>query len=42
MAFNPFWVAIASGAGAALGELSGYLVGFSGQPMLEQSERVQN
>ena len=41
MAFNPFWVAIASGAGAALGEFSGYLVGFSGQPMLEQSERVQ-
>jgi len=41
MAFNPLWVAMASGAGAALGELSGYLVGFSGQPMLEKSERVQ-
>ncbi len=40
--FNPFWVAIASGAGAALGELSGYLVGFSGQPMLEKSEKVKN
>lgn len=41
MVFNPFWVAIASGAGAALGELSGYLVGFSGQPMLEKSEKVK-
>ena len=41
MVFNPFWVAIASGAGAALGELSGYLVGFGGQPMLEKSERVK-
>ncbi len=41
MVFNPFWVAIASGAGAALGELSGYLVGFSGQPMLEKSENVK-
>ncbi len=40
--FNPFWVAIASASGAALGELSGYLVGFSGQPMLEKSERVRN
>ncbi len=39
--FNPFWVAIASGAGAALGELSGYLLGFSGQPMLEKSENVK-
>ena len=41
MIFNPFWVAIASGAGAALGELSGYLAGFSGQPMLEKSEKVK-
>jgi len=41
MVFSPFWVAIASGAGAALGELSGYLVGFGGQPMLEKSERVK-
>ena len=41
MVFNPFWVAIASGAGAALGELSGYLVGVSGQTMIEKSERVK-
>ena len=29
--FNPFWVALAAGTGAAMGELSGYLAGFSGQ-----------
>lgn len=29
--FNPFWVAVAAGAGASIGELSGYLAGFSGQ-----------
>jgi membrane protein YqaA with SNARE-associated domain len=34
--FNPFWVGIVSGAGAALGELSGYLAGFSGQAVVEQ------
>lgn len=39
--FNPFFVSIAAGAGAALGELSGYLVGFSGQAVVEGSERYQ-
>ena len=33
--FDPFWVGIAAGAGAALGELTGYLAGFSGQGVLE-------
>jgi uncharacterized membrane protein YdjX (TVP38/TMEM64 family) len=33
--FNPFWVAIAAGSGATLGELSGYLLGFSGQGVIE-------
>ena len=37
--FNPFWVAIAAGAGAALGELSGYLAGFSGQAVVENAKR---
>jgi len=43
--FDPFWVAIASGAGAALGELSGYLAGFSGQAVVENKdyyERLRN
>jgi membrane protein YqaA with SNARE-associated domain len=33
---NPFWVAVAAGSGAALGELSGYLAGFSGQAVVER------
>lgn len=36
--FNPFWVAVAAGSGAALGELSGYLAGFSGQAVVENRE----
>jgi len=39
--FNPFWVSIAAGAGAAIGELSGYMAGFSGQAVVENSERYQ-
>ena len=37
--FNPFGVAIAAGTGAALGELTGYLAGFSGQAVVEKVER---
>ena len=37
--FNPFYVAVAAGTGAALGELSGYMVGFSGQAVVENSSR---
>ncbi len=39
--FNPLLVSIAAGAGAALGELSGYLAGFSGQAVVERSERYE-
>lgn len=35
--FNPFWVAIAAGTGAALGELSGYLAGYGGQMVVERT-----
>ena len=35
---NPVYVALAAGAGAALGELSGYLAGFSGQGVVENRE----
>lgn len=35
--FHPFWVAVAAGSGAALGELSGYLAGFSGQGVAEKT-----
>lgn len=40
--FNPFWVAVAAGAGASLGELSGYLAGFSGQMVIQNTSRYEN
>jgi membrane protein DedA with SNARE-associated domain len=36
--FNPLWVGIAAGLGAAIGELSGYLAGFSGQAIIENRQ----
>ena len=33
--FNPWVVSLTAGAGAALGEMVGYLAGFSGQPVIE-------
>lgn len=37
--FSPFLVGLAAGAGATLGELSGYLAGFSGQGIIEDQKR---
>ena len=39
--FNPLLVALVAGAGAALGELTGYLVGFSSQPVIEHANVYQ-
>ncbi len=36
--FNPIGVAIAAGSGAMLGELSGYLAGFSGRAIIENTK----
>lgn len=36
--FNPILVGLAAGAGGALGELSGYLAGFSGQAVIERTD----
>jgi len=36
--FHPLGVAVAAGTGGALGELSGYLAGFSGQAVVERSD----
>ena len=36
--FNPFLVGLAAGTGGAIGELSGYLAGFSGQAIIERSD----
>lgn len=39
--FNPLFVSFAAGAGAAIGELSGYLAGFSGQMVVENTNRYE-
>ena len=36
--FNPIYVGLAAGTGGAIGELSGYLAGFSGQGIVERTE----
>jgi membrane protein DedA with SNARE-associated domain len=35
---NPLWVGIAAGLGATIGELSGYMAGFSGQAFIENRQ----
>ncbi len=43
--FNPYLVALAAGTGSALGELTGYLAGFSGRGVAEQTriyEKLEN
>lgn len=35
--FNPYLVALAAGTGSALGELTGYMAGFSGQGVVERT-----
>ena len=39
--FNPFLVALAAGIGAGLGEVTGYLAGFSGQIIVEHSKMYE-
>ena len=39
--FNPLAVALAAGSGAAIGELTGYLAGLSGQIFAERSKAYQ-
>ncbi len=39
--FNPIGVGLAAGTGGALGELSGYLAGFSGQAVIEQMDAYE-
>jgi membrane protein YqaA with SNARE-associated domain len=36
--FNPVGVALAAGTGGAIGELTGYLAGFSGQAVIERMD----
>jgi uncharacterized membrane protein YdjX (TVP38/TMEM64 family) len=37
--FNPLGIALAAGSGGAIGELSGYLAGFSGQAAVENTKK---
>jgi len=39
--FNPFLVGLAAGAGGALGELSGYLAGFSGEAVVPHTRTYE-
>ncbi len=39
--FHPVGVALAAGAGAALGELTGYMAGFGGQEVVERVEMYE-
>jgi membrane protein YqaA with SNARE-associated domain len=39
--YNPLLVALAAGAGAAIGELSGYLAGYSGNIVIQNRARTQ-
>ena len=42
--FNPLYVGLAAGTGGAIGELSGFLAGFSGQAIIEKThiyERIK-
>jgi uncharacterized membrane protein YdjX (TVP38/TMEM64 family) len=39
--FHPVGVALAAGSGAAVGELSGYLAGFSGRAIIERADVYQ-
>lgn len=39
--FNPWLVGLFAGLGAALGELSGYMAGFSGQALVEHTNRYK-
>jgi uncharacterized membrane protein YdjX (TVP38/TMEM64 family) len=39
--FNPFWVAVAAGLGAGIGETSGYLAGMSSRETIQKSEKMR-
>jgi uncharacterized membrane protein YdjX (TVP38/TMEM64 family) len=40
-AYNPFLLGLAAGAGAALGEITGYMAGYSGQIIFRNSKTYQ-
>ena len=40
-ALNPFWVGIAAGLGASVGELSSFLAGYSGRAVIENTQTYE-
>ena len=38
--FNPFFVGIVTGVGAAIGELTGYLVGYGGKVVIKDNKKL--
>ena len=40
-ALDPFWIGVAAGAGATIGELTGYGAGFSGQGFVEHAKMYE-
>lgn len=40
-ALNPFWIGLAAGAGATIGELTGYGAGFSGSGIIENAKMYE-
>lgn len=39
--FDPLWIAVAAGVGAAIGEFSGYLVGFGGRRIISEKQKTK-
>ena len=39
--FDPLWIAVAAGAGAAIGEFSGYLIGFGGRRIISEKQKTK-
>ena len=39
--FDPLWIAVAAGTGAAIGEFSGYLIGFGGRRIISEKQKTK-
>jgi membrane protein YqaA with SNARE-associated domain len=39
--FDPLWIAVAAGLGAAIGEFSGYLIGFGGRRIISEKQKTK-
>jgi len=39
--FDPLWIAVAAGIGAAIGEFSGYLIGFGGRRIISEKQKTK-